>query len=127
MTISLLPFCRRLSIAPLIRLPFVSVHWSPTKFSRQRERSSILLNNEYPSNPFNSGGSCLRSLNASKCTFNILSMPLGSEGKMPCGRFIPLLNCSQKHLGQSLKMLSVLGEIELGMNEKNQWMLLNLA
>jgi len=37
-------------------------------------------------------------------------MPVGKDGKIPLGLFIPLFTCSQKHLGQSDNNAKPVGE-----------------
>jgi hypothetical protein len=50
------------------------------------------------------------SLNLSKCSFNILSIPLGKEGNIPYGLFQTLCLFNQKHLGHSKNKFTELND-----------------
>src|SRR3989338_4291300 len=92
------------STAPDKTLPCSSLHRIPLVLFLQIFKSSVSLNNFRPlvcSLFLISGGSSPFSLNLSKCFFNMLSIPLGSEGKIPSGLCQTLCLSSQKHLGHS--------------------------
>src|SRR3989344_6849254 len=65
--------------------------------------SSSLKSSTFPFSSCSSGGNSPFFINRSKCSFKILSIPLGKEGKIESGRLMFLLKLSQKHLGQSLR------------------------
>src|SRR3989344_5454069 len=81
----------------------------PLLLFRQSPRSFMSSKSLMPSRPKSSGGSPFP-LNESKLFLKILSMPLGSEGNMPPGLFMPLACSSQKQSGQSRKTLMEEGD-----------------
>ena len=66
-------------------------------------------------------------LNLSKWALSTLSMPLGKEGKIPRGLFIPLLKCNQKQRGQSFRRLKDDGENLYAMEKGTDFKVINFT
>lgn len=98
------------STAPLKRFPFWSIHWIPFLLFRHSLSNSMLSKSLTFLIALSSSGRMPLSRQLSKWLLRMRSMPPGSDGKIPSGRLIFLMNCNQKHLGQSLSIFSDEGE-----------------
>src|SRR3989338_1744360 len=92
-----------LSTAPNNIFPSLSVNLIPLLLSLHSLSFSTSSNNFMPSQSSlqSSGGSFPLFMKLSKCSFSILSIPLGRDGNIESGLFHTLCCVSQKHLGHS--------------------------
>src|SRR3990172_3825170 len=85
--------------------PLESTYHKPFREFLHSASSFLSSNNLNPSHSLllhSSGGSKPRSINLSKCLFNMPSIPEGNDGNMPCGLCHTRCSVNQKHLGHSL-------------------------